>query len=329
MPERSPIEQLNSAIDALLQGKAQAKSGREVAQLVKVAALLPDLPRREYRAQLKSELTKEKQMPASARISRKQPAKKPAGHPTVVPYIAVVQAREVIEFVQKAFGAKGRIMGTGSQGGIHSEYRIGDATLMIGGGEEWKNPDPRPAALHVYVDDCDAAYARAIKAGGTSISEPADRPYGDREGDVRDPGGNIWWIGQIRNRPRPEGLRDVTMSFIAKGAPKFIQFLKNAFQAEEVMVHAEGGVVRHAQIRIGDTCVELGEAHGPWMPMKTTIFLTVPDCEAVYERALKAGAKSVSPPAQTPYGLFVATVNDDFSNTWYITSPPTTEGRSR
>jgi len=324
MPERSPIEQLNLAIDALLSGKAQARLENEVAQMIDVAALLPALPRQEFRAQLKSELTKEKRMPATARkITKKQPAKQPAGHPTVVPYIAVVQAREVIDFVQKTFGATGKIMGTGSQGGIHSEYRIGDATLMIGGGEEWKNPDPRPAYLHVYVDDCDATYDRAMKAGATSLNEPADRPYGDREAGVRDAGGNTWWIGQLRNRTRPAGLRDVTLAFEARGAAEFIDFLKAAFAADEVLRHEEpAGTVRHAQVRVGDTIVEIGEAHGPWQPIKTTVFLTVPDCEAVYEKALRAGAKSVSPPQQTPYGLYVATVSDDFLNTWYITSAP-------
>ena len=333
MPERSPIEQLDRAIDALLAGKRQPALKAEAASLAALTPMLRDLPRQEFRAQLKSRLMGGKDMPATAHAPRKQvtkqPTKKPAGHPTVVPYIAVVEAREVIGFVKKTFGATGRIMGTGSQGGIHSEYRIGDATVMIGGGREWRNPDPHPAALHVYVDDVDATYARAMKAGGTSLSGPVVRPYGDYEADVRDVAGNFWWIGQIRNRPRPKGLRDVTMGFFAKGAREFIGFLKKAFEAEEVFVHEDQGVVRHAQIRIGDTCIELSEAHGPWQPMKTTVFLTVPDCEATYERAIAAGATSVSPPQDTPYGLHMATVSDDFQNTWYITTPPPSKAKPR
>ena len=321
MPERSPIEQLDRAIDALLARKRQPALKGEAASLAALTPMLRDLPRQEFREQLKSKLMGGKEMPATARVRKKQTAKKPAGHPTVVPYIAVVEAREVIDFVKKTFGATGRIMGTGSQGGIHSEYRIGDATLMIGGGSEWRNPDPypHPAALHVYVDDVDATYRRAMKAGATSLNEPTDREYGDREAGVRDIGGNTWFIGQIRNRPRPEGLRDVTMSLFPKGARKFIEFLKKAFHAEEAGIHAAGGVVRHAQMLIGDTCVELGEAHGPWQPMRTTIFLTVQDCEETYARAIKAGATSVSEPQQTPYGLYMATVSDGFENTWYIT----------
>ena len=326
MPERSPIEQLDRAIEALLSGKPQPALKGEAGLLATLAPMLRDLPRQEFREQLKAKLMGGKQMPATARAPRKKAtrktAKQPAGHPTVVPYIAVVEAREVIDFVKTTFGATGRILGTGSQGGIHSEYRIGDATVMIGGGREWRNPDPRPAALHVYVDDVDAAYARAMKAGGISLSEPVVRPYGDYEADVRDVAGNFWWIGQIRNRPRPEGLRDVTMGFFARGARQFIGFLKKAFEAEEVFVHEDQGAVRHAQVRIGDTCIELSEAHGPWQPMKTTVFLTMPDCVATYEGAIKAGATSVSEPQKTPYGLYLATVSDDFSNTWYITQAP-------
>jgi uncharacterized glyoxalase superfamily protein PhnB len=321
MPERSPFEQLDLAIDALLAGRPLPEVEDEAVPLVELVPMLRQLPRADFRERLKSELFGGADMAASARVDQQKPATT-AAHPTLVPYIAVVEARQVIDFMQKTFGATGQIMGTGSQGGIHGEYHIGDAKLMIGGGEAWRNPDPRPAALHVYVDDVDAAYRRAIDAGATSLRAPADMEYGDREASVKDAGGNFWFIGKMRNRPRPQGLRDVAMSFFPKGATDFIEFLKKAFQAEEAGVHVEGGVVRHAQIRIGDTCIELGEAHGEWQPMKTTIFLTVPDCDATYSQALRAGAASVAAPSDTPYGLRLATVNDGFENTWYITSPP-------
>jgi len=52
-----------------------------------------------------------------------------------------------------------------------------------------------PAALHMYVEDTDAAYRRAMEAGGTSLREPMTTFYGDRTAGVKDPGGNSWWIG--------------------------------------------------------------------------------------------------------------------------------------
>lgn len=212
MPKRSPIDQLDHALQALLAPAATPMAGldREVAELVPVATLLLDLPSPDFHARLKSELERKATMASTTSPSKSATAgsmRNPTGglFPTVVPYICVVEAHEVIEFVQKAFGAEGAILGTGSQGGIHAEYRIGDAKIMIGGGPAWKNPLPRPAALHVYVDDADATYARAIAAGAASLSVPRDMEYGDREASVRDAGGNNWYIGQLRNRPRPGG----------------------------------------------------------------------------------------------------------------------------
>ncbi len=111
------------------------------------------------------------------------------------------------------------------------------------------------------------------------------------------------------------------MYFFPREAAKFIEFLKAAFGAQEIERFAPSGTVLHAQVRIGDTCVELGEAHGQWQPVKTTIFLSVPDCDAAYQRAVSAGAISVTAPADAPYGFRLATVSDGFENTWYITAP--------
>jgi uncharacterized glyoxalase superfamily protein PhnB len=54
--------------------------------------------------------------------------------------------------------------------------------------------DPMPAFLYLYVDDVDATYQRALEAGAVCLEEPADMPYGDRRGMVRDPCGNDWQI---------------------------------------------------------------------------------------------------------------------------------------
>jgi PhnB protein len=57
--------------------------------------------------------------------------------------------------------------------------------------EQWS---PMPGTIHLYVEDCDAAYRRALDAGASSLQEPADQFYGDRMAGVRDPVGNMWWI---------------------------------------------------------------------------------------------------------------------------------------
>jgi uncharacterized glyoxalase superfamily protein PhnB len=72
------------------------------------------------------------------------------------------------------------------------------------------------------------------------------------------------------------------------------------------------------QIRVGTSILEMGEAHGPYQPMSSVLYVYVPDVDAVYRRALQAGATSISQPADQPYGDRNAGVKDPFGNTWYI-----------
>ena len=105
-------------------------------------------------------------------------------------------------------------------------------------------------------------------------------------------------------------------------AEPVITFLKRAFGAQELGKYASpDGVVHHAEIRVGDSVVEMGEAYGPhrkYEPMPTMFYLYVPDCDAVYRRALAAGAKSTQEPADQAYGDRTSAVTDPFGNIWYI-----------
>lgn len=241
------------------------------------------------------------------------------GFHTLTPYVAVREAPELIEFVQKVFGAEGKILGTGSQGGIHAEYRIGDSMVMIGGGAQWRGPS-RPMALHLYVPDADATYERALRAGATSLYAPMDQPYGDREAGIRDLAGNLWFLGTHRGASYiPEGMRTVTPHLFASGAAKMIDFLKAAFGAdEEVCEKAPDTTVIHARVRIGDSVVELGEARPEWPPMPATFMLYVDDADAWYRRAVRAGATSLAEPADQPFGGRMASVADSSGNQWYL-----------
>ncbi|MHB8598108.1 MAG: VOC family protein [Ktedonobacteraceae bacterium] len=115
------------------------------------------------------------------------------GYHTVTPYLIVQDAAQLIDFVKQVFGATETFRGTGSAGGIHAELRIGNSMVMIGGGGAWKG-EPSPATLYLYIDDVDAIYTRALQAGATSISAPADQPYGDHLAGVKDAFGNVWYI---------------------------------------------------------------------------------------------------------------------------------------
>src|SRR5207247_3995744 len=112
--------------------------------------------------------------------------------------------------------------------------RIGNSMIMIGEvGSEGAVPF-RPAEFHVYVEDVDAAFQRALAAGAISLGEPADRPYGERAGFVRDAFGNHWFIAtHLGGSYVPEGLSTVTPFLHVEGAAQYIGFLKRAFAAVE------------------------------------------------------------------------------------------------
>ena len=98
-----------------------------------------------------------------------------------------------------------------------------------------------------------------------------------------------------------------------------IDFLDMAFGAEELSrAQTPDGVIQHAAVKVGDSMIELGEARGEWQPMATTFYMYVEDVDALYRRAVAAGATSQSEPADQPYGDRVAGVLDPFDNVWYI-----------
>ena len=98
-----------------------------------------------------------------------------------------------------------------------------------------------------------------------------------------------------------------------------IDFLKRAFGAEELGRHASpDGVIHHVTMKIGDSHLELGEAQGRYQPMPSMFYLYVPDCAAVYRRALAAGATSIAEPTDHPYGDRSGAVKDAFGNQWHI-----------
>jgi len=117
----------------------------------------------------------------------------PEGHSTVSPYLITGNAEKVIDLMKKALDGNELMRATHADGSImHAEVKVGDSVVMIsqGGGDF----PPMPCMVHVYVRDCDDAYRRALAAGATSVREPADQPYGDRSGGVKDAGGNQWWF---------------------------------------------------------------------------------------------------------------------------------------
>lgn len=243
------------------------------------------------------------------------------GFTAVTPYITVREGEQLLNFVKDVFGATETFRSSGgSAGGMHVEARIGNSMVMIGSG---LNVEERPAALHVYVDDVDAAYRKALQMGANSLGEPTDHEYGERGASVKDASGNYWYLARsLSGPPVPEGLRSVTPYFHPRSGAQMIDFLKQAFGAHEVARYQDAsGAIVHARVTIDGATIEMGEAHGPYQPMPTAIYLYVTDVDGTYQRALAAGATSRLPPTDQPYGDRNAWVQDPQGHTWYIATP--------
>jgi len=314
MNKPSLADRLDRILDELLaQPAARAETrDRRLAPLLRLAEDLRGMPEPGFKEHLRTQLERKINMQATTVTPI------PAGYRTVTPYIVVQHAAEMIDFLKQTFGAQEKFRTIGSAGGIHAEVQVGDSMMMIGGGGAWRGT-PMPTALHYYVPDADAVCQRAVATGATSLLEMREE-YGERFGALKDPFGNDWYIATyLGSRYVPEGLSDVNVCLHPVGAARLIEFTKRAFAAEEVARYdSPEGQVLHARIRVGDSIIEMGEAHGPWQNMPTMLYLYVPDVDAVYARALAAGARSISPLKDQPYGDRSGGVQDEFGNQWYI-----------
>ena len=119
--------------------------------------------------------------------------------------------------------------------------------------------------------------------------------------------------------PMPEGFHTVTPFLVVDDADAVIAFMQKAFKAE--FVHAplrQGGLVRHAALRIGDACVMISNASERAKAMPTMLYVYVPNVEEVYAAAIGAGGIEIMPPADMFYGDRSGGVTDPGGNQWYI-----------
>ena len=120
--------------------------------------------------------------------------------------------------------------------------------------------------------------------------------------------------------PVPKGYHTVTPYLTVPDARKQIEFLKRAFGAQttESLHEDSDGAIRHAELKIGDSMIMLGQARDQWKASQSSFYLYVPDCDALYKRALEAGAKSIAEPANQFYGDRHGGVEDASGNQWWI-----------
>jgi uncharacterized glyoxalase superfamily protein PhnB len=119
--------------------------------------------------------------------------------------------------------------------------------------------------------------------------------------------------------PIREGFHTVTPYLIVQGAARLIEFMKQAFGAEEIhRTSKPDGTLGHCQVRIGDSMVELADGNEQWKPMPASLHLYVPDTDATFDRAIQAGATQLFAPSDTFYGDRSGGVADPTGNHWFI-----------
>ena len=155
----------------------------------------------------------------------------PEGYHSVTPALIVRDAAAAIEFYKKAFGAEEIDRMAGPDGSImHAEIRIGDSLIMLGEeNEQWGTRSPlltngNPGSLHLYVEDADAAFDRALEAGAKVRYPLEDAFWGDRYGKVTDPFGHEWGLATR--------VRDMTPAEMAKAGKEWMEKAAQAAGAQ-------------------------------------------------------------------------------------------------
>src|SRR5258708_25940959 len=266
------IEQLNSAVDALLTRAdgEPAKVEPSVEPLIRVAAGLHDLPRKEFKIRLKAELLEGRK----AMSTVAEPVVSVLG--SASPRMTFKGAAKAIEFYKNAFGAQ-ETMRCEVGGKIpHAEIKIGNSSVLVT--EEWPeggrfSPETlgnSPVMMALSVPDVDDFVSHAVDAGAKIVIPIRDQFYGRREGTIQDPFGYSWSVSTVTEEmpveemhrrmdammkgdtaakkpevdPVPRGFHTVTPYLIAENGPRLMEFAKQVFGAEETFhtVGSAGGL---------------------------------------------------------------------------------------
>ncbi len=351
MSERSIIDQLDQAVAALTEGHQSDSSnlGSELSALVGVAQDLVGLPREAFKAELQQQLRRDSMSSPASQLEKNSVR-------SMSLYICVANASAAIDFYREAFGAKESWRLTEPGGKIgHAEIQIGNTSLMLSDEyPDYNTLSPETIGgssvkLHLDVADVDAFAEHAIKAGATLVRPIADQFYGDRSGQLADPFGYTWVVsthikdvpvedmqkeldkwakeesakksGYLKEPEMRRANRHAVTPYLTVHQPaELIDFVTQAFGAIEHFRATGSAGGMHAEVSIGDSVVMIGGAEHI-EPKPAAIHLYVPDVDQAYERALQAGAKSLMPVADQPYGERSGGVEDTQGNRWYIATP--------
>jgi len=147
----------------------------------------------------------------------------PNGFHTITPHMIVPDAGKAIEFYKKALGAQEteRYMTPDGQRVMHAQLKVGDSMLMLASEHPPTCVSPKTrggtsVSLHLYVENADATFDRAVKAGCTVKMPMADQFWGDRYGQVADPFGHEWSFATRKQELTKEQVAANAKAFFAK-----------------------------------------------------------------------------------------------------------------
>lgn len=137
----------------------------------------------------------------------------PEGYPRVTPYLMVDGASAAIDFYTSVLGATERMRMSAPEDKVgHAELEVGNSVIMLADeSPEMDARSPRtvggtPVSLHVYVEDTDATFERALEAGAKMLQPVEDKFYGDRSGSFEDPFGHRWHVATHVEDVPPEEM---------------------------------------------------------------------------------------------------------------------------
>ena len=147
----------------------------------------------------------------------------PEGYHAVTPHLVVSEAAKAIDFYKQAFGAEEVVRMPGPGGSImHAELKIRDSVVMLGeempemGAKSPKAYGGSPVSFYVYVENVDAAWERAVKAGAKPMTPLTNMFWGDRTGRLEDPFGHHWSLAQHVADPTPEEIKQGQEAFFSQ-----------------------------------------------------------------------------------------------------------------
>jgi uncharacterized glyoxalase superfamily protein PhnB len=157
----------------------------------------------------------------------------PDGFHTITPHLIVSDAAKAIEFYKKALGAQeiDRFMTPDGKGVMHGQLKVGSSMLMLGNEMQPHCLSPKSrggtsVSLYLYVENADAAFDRAVKAGCTVKMPITDQFWGDRCGQVEDPFGHQWSLASHKQDLTKDQVADNAKAFFAsmgkKPAPEMV-----------------------------------------------------------------------------------------------------------